>query len=176
MGWNCTIAVVHDASLADLVPLGWTPTTESVAWDEATGSGFEGIAGWERDGDVILASGGPDLVDAVERLGRVGPVHLGLFMSVTDVHVWETAGPVGRRTWSWTVDGPAVDEGAPHPAEAGIERLDEDTLFDLLAAGGLAYDERLEEATFVVLETGLPDPGAVAGPPARRRKKRFGLF
>jgi hypothetical protein len=169
MGWNCTIAVVRSAIVTDLAALGWSPTSRTVGWEDATSSAFGAIAAHERDGVLVLASGGTDLVEATEALGTLGDVYLGLFQSVTDTYVWETAGGIGRRSWQWSMFEELSNVGTPHPAEAGITQLDEDALFDLLDAGGLVYDEHLEEATMVVLDT----DGGRAGAP---RRKRFGLF
>lgn len=146
MGWNCTIALVHDATLADLASIGWTPTGATVAWDEATSSGFGGVAAWERDGTLVLASGGLELSGADRELATLGTSYVAIFGSVSD---------------TWVLTG--VDE----------EFLDsEDALFDRLAAAGLTYDEQLEEASFVVLDT----PSLVDDEPVARRKKRFGIF
>jgi hypothetical protein len=176
MGWNCTVALVRGATVADLGRLGWTPTPSTVAWDEATSSAFDGIAAWERDGDLVVASGGLQLLGEVERLGALADTCAGVLGSVSDTYLWETAGPAGesaRRLWHWSVGEVVLDSGTPHPAEAGVERLDEDAVLDLLQAAGLTWDDRLEEAAFVVLDTGGRG-GEPSAPP--RRRKRFGLF
>lgn len=174
MGWNCTLAVARSASIADLARLGWRATSETVSWDDAASSSYAGLAAWERDGDVVLASGELFLLDHVEALGSLGDgAAIGFFHSVTDTYVWETAGLLGRRTWQWAEGVEIGDDGAPHPAEAGRERLDEDVLFELLAAVGLVYDERLEEATMRVLDTAPP---ALDVTPEPRKRKRFGIF
>lgn len=171
MGWNCTIAVVRGARVADLAPMGWEATPETVSWDDATSSGFVDVAAWERDDLLVLAGGPLDLVEHAEALGALGPTYVGLFHSVTDTYVWEVAGDVGRRSWTWSAHEEVDSLGTPHPAEAGVAQLDEDALFDLLRAGGLVYDEALEQATFTVL-AGTRAPATA--PP--RKRKRFGLF
>jgi hypothetical protein len=173
MGWNCTLVLVRGASLADLAAIGWTPTAATLAWDEVSSMGYDATAAWERDGDLVVASGGLDLIGEVERLGTLGETYAGLMKSVTDSYLWETAGPVGRRRWHWSSYEVILDLGTPHPAEAGIERLDADSLFGLLAAVGLTYDERLEEASFTQLDTGGRGGAPTERPP---RRKRFGIF
>jgi hypothetical protein len=146
MGWNCTIALVHGATLGDLASIGWTPTSTSTTWQEATVSSFQGIAAWERDGTLVLASGDLELIGAHEALATLGPAYVAIFGSVSD---------------TWVLMGPTDEHLA-----------DEDALFERLAAVGLTYDERLEEASFVVLDT----PSLTDDAPPPRRRKRFGIF
>ncbi|MEO9324431.1 hypothetical protein ABFT23_13130 [Nocardioides sp. C4-1] len=174
MGWKAVIAVVHGVTIDDLSALRWTPTPGRHAWDESTEGLEGGVDAWQRD-DVLVLAGGVDIVDRIDDLGALGPTYAGLFMSTTDSYAWEVAAPSGRRSWQWSEGTESTSEGTPHPAEAGIERLDEDTLFELLGAAGFVYDERLESAGLVVLDLGQDAADEAAPAPARRRR-RFGLF
>lgn len=117
----------------------------------------------------MLTSGGPDLIDSTDRLATLGPVCAGLFQSVTDTYDWRTVGTDRQRRWTRSAYEQLIDEGEPHPEESGLEQLDEDALFLLLErVGGLRYDDRLEEAAFVVVE-----PAQAAAEPQRRKKRRW---
>ena len=166
------------------------PTAETVAWDQAT-SEVEGVAAWQRDSDLVLASTGMELLDAVPALGALGPAYGALFMSTVGLYLWETAGAAGRRQWHWSEGECILDEGTPHPAESGTHELTEDSLFVLLSSvGGFTYDERLESAGFTLRDAEVPsydydddawDAGqdAARGAPAPappKRRKRFGIF
>lgn len=171
MGWHCTITVIEGADLADLARVGWRVTDRTMAWDEASTSANQEVAAWAQGDRLVLTSGGPDLIDGTDQLATLGPVCAGLFQSVTDTYDWQAIGPDRRRRWMWSAYEQVLDEGEPHAEERGIEQLDEDALFLLLErVGGLRYDERLEEARFVVVEPSRPAP--VSAP--RKKRRWFG--
>ncbi|WP_182523935.1 hypothetical protein [Nocardioides dongkuii] len=170
MGWNSTITLVNGATLADLARLGWRVTDETLDWEEATMSAHEGIAAWSQGDTLVLASGGPELIESTDRLAALGPVRAGMFSSVSDTYVWRMAGPDQQREWVWSADEQVLDEGEPHPEEAALDSLDEDNLFHLLErVGGLRFDEQLEEARFVVVDA--DGAGAAPEPAPEPRKK-----
>lgn len=173
MGWNCTITVVDGVQVGDLARLGWRVTDTSISWDEASTSAHEGIAAMAQDDKLVLTSGGLELLDETDRLASLGPVCVGLFSSVSDTYEWRMVAPGVRRAWAWSGHEPVLDEGEPHELETGLDGLDEDNLALLLErVAGLRFDERLQEASAVVVEPG----GAVPEPAPRRGllKRWFG--
>lgn len=137
MGWNCTIAVVPDATLADLNAAGVPPQGSPLTGDGALSSSFQGVAAGERSGSVVLVCSDMSLLDGVEQLShRLGrrTVASASFGSTGDTWVWQVHGAGADRTWVWQSGEVVVDEGPAMDQEQAVEQLDEDGLFTLLAA------------------------------------------
>ena len=133
MGWNCTISVVPGATLDDLRSAGISVSAERIYGDQATTGGSAGAAG-ELDGNLVLLASDPVGFDGFEeltrRIGRDG--FDAIFSSVASTYVWRTVTAEGTRLLVWSQGEEVENSGPPHPAEAGLAELDEDSLFALL--------------------------------------------
>jgi hypothetical protein len=138
MSWNTQIVVVPSAGLADLAPAGLSPHGAKIEGDLAIEQDF--LSAVEYDGGLILVGNviDPDLCARLSAdLQR--EVASAMFAGVSDTYAWQVSASAATRSWIVQQGETVEDTGAPLPAEAGVEKLDEDTLFALLDSytGGL---------------------------------------
>src|SRR3954451_22417868 len=87
MGFNFAVGALADTSLEDLAALGITPTGSTTSGDLAIEEGTPHVA--VRDGQLLFASLGPELLDLVQELAKERGTRAvaAVFGSTADVHV-----------------------------------------------------------------------------------------
>jgi hypothetical protein len=143
VGWNFAISVAAGATAADLRSSGAVVEDGTLTVDEATSSRFTGVAVLEHDAGLVFLNGDASLFEEAPRIAAAldRPLCTAVFHSVSDTWVWSIDGPGSDRRRVWSAGQEVEAVGTPHPAEAGIDTLDEDTLFDLLRrATGVPMD------------------------------------
>lgn len=143
MSWNCLFIVVKDTIVEDLEAVGLHPDGPPLSADEASRSEFEGVAAVRSGTDLLLLN---PLMEQVD-LGQEISAQLGreavsaIFAGVSDTYRLRVDAPGLERELVHQQGQVVVQTGEPLPEEAGIELLDEDSLFALLEARtALAFD------------------------------------
>lgn len=134
MSWNSLFIVVKNCSADDLAKIGMTPIGAPVHAEEATGSGFEGVALLQYGADTVLLNGDNSLLTGGSILAQLlaKEVVTALFAGVSDSYLWRVDTPGVERSWMAHA-GETIDQtGLATPEEYGVLALDEDSLWTLL--------------------------------------------
>lgn len=140
------VAVATGTSLSDLVSGTALLGEERIAADFALSSDHTGAYVCERDDSLVFLCSDLSLLDLAPRIaeGLGATVSTAAFASVSDTWVWRVDGAGEPRLWVWSYGEEAANDGTPHPAEAGVFELDEDSLGAVLArATGVILDAAL---------------------------------
>jgi hypothetical protein len=159
MSWNTQIVVVPGAGMADLAPAGLFPHGARIEGDLAVQQ--DHFSALEHEGALILVGNAID-PDMCSRLSSSlqREVVGALFAGVSDTYLWQVCSPGAERSWTVQEGETVEDSGTPVPAEQGLETLDEDSLFRLLASyTGGALDLADVEAQPVRYANAGADPG-----------------
>lgn len=140
MSWHALLIVVRGRSLDDLLAAGFTASTDSMTGEEALDS--QQLAAVVCGSDLVLIDGTLEQVDLGQELaGRLQTeVVTAIFEGTSSSYVWQLNGPAVDRMLVSSDGRIGVDRGAPVPEEAGASGaaeaplLDEDRLFELVAA------------------------------------------
>lgn len=138
MGYNMTVTVLDDTTLADLASLGVQPVGAPIHSDHATSLDFDGIGAIQRGERLVLLASSLELTTTapewIARLGRTGAT--ATWGSTADTYVWQVDGPATHRLLVVAGFEVVQEEGAPLPEEAQVEVSweddPEDWLFSLL--------------------------------------------
>lgn len=183
MGWNIALAYIEGATVSDLAAVGLEPTGERLTGDEVSSSmRRELIAATSQGGWLVVIDAEmvfPSDDEVIARtLGR--RVVAALIGSTGDTFSYAvTAADGTRRHLVHSYGEVAVDEGTPLPEEAGLERLDEDSTYDLATRiTGIDVMAAFAESEWEVLaDRSVPAPPPPQEIPAPQQPaKRKGLF
>lgn len=163
MSWKVTLIALRDTDLDRLAGAGWVSDGPAVYAEEAVDRALDRAEEFDPDRpassplyacrirDSVLLIDGPVsehlMADVDRRLAReLGcEVVVASFMGTVDSYWWRVTGPGIDREWMRSTDDVVHDSGEPLPEEAGIDELDEDSLFDLFRARtGIVTDDWLE--------------------------------
>lgn len=142
------VAVAPGAALSALESAG-AEFGGTITGDEASSSANEGVAAVELGGNLVLLTGGPELMIVLPALAGAldSALYTGWFSSVADTWLWQVDTPAAQRRWVASQGETVEDAGEPDPAETGVSTLDEDGLFTLLqTATGFTVDDALLRA------------------------------
>lgn len=170
MSWNSLFIVVKNTSGDDLSKIGMTPIGASVPAEEATGSGFDGVAMMQYGADIVLLNGDNSLLTGGSILAQLlaREVVTALFAGVSDSYLWRVDTPGVERSWMAHA-GETIDQtGLATPEEYGVLALDEDSLWTLLGkrTGFGATDHWL---SMMAQPVSWPPTGPVGEPKEKRR-------
>ncbi len=135
MSRNCLIGVIKDATIADLSAVNLEAEEGTISAAEATSLDFAGLAAAQHGTNVLLFASNPSFLETLEQLNEVwdGEVARAVFGGVAHRYAWLVDGPGLHRMWVTGAGQTVEDNGPPLAEEAGVDNLDEDTLFGLLA-------------------------------------------
>ncbi len=136
MSWNCLFIVVRTAQITDFAAIGVEPLGEPLTADDVARQDFAGVAAVQHGADVVLINSDQSLMTAGPLLAGLlhREVVTALFSGVADSYLWRVDGPSAERSLVWQAGETIAETGLALPEERYIDALDEDGLFQLLAA------------------------------------------
>lgn len=136
MGWNLLITVVENTTPAELREVGMMPVGETISGEEASLSGFDGIAAAQFGPHTVLLNPSCELFGQLSDLEvprrRDTRIVSAVFGSTSDTYVWSVESAAGSRQLVSAGHEIVDDTGDALPQEEQLADLDEDSLFDLL--------------------------------------------
>jgi hypothetical protein len=134
MAWNAHLSVVPAKTIADFEQLGMFGVDRSpITVEDALLLPSPAVA---QSADRLVFIDGALVAtefNVVLATRLRTEVVTAIFSGVADAYMWTVVDPSGvHRSLAWAEGAVAQDDGEPLPEEQGLERLDEDALFDLL--------------------------------------------
>jgi hypothetical protein len=178
MGFNCMLAVVRDATVADLAAVGMTPVGEPVDGDEGLAAGTYVLQ--QHGTDVVVLDGTSMFIDAAPIIASLtGREVVGVILSsVADTYGLDAITPGGRRQVVSQEGEIVLDRGEALPGEPAawdedttlelFERLSGRSTGDVLDAQGVPVRGPSAERAVGPAPTPDPDPGPAGTTPRRR--------